>query len=438
VFGMVHTPEVEVIDRAVDALSGVDLAVLGDAEVSDALVDLRRVKARLAAVEASLVDAVETRRPWAADRFRTTANWLAASDNTRLDDARAEVRLARRLRTMPATRAALAAGDITADHADKLATLNGPLTAVAFAEAEAFLVGQARTMRWADFVRACGYWLREAREGDPDPAKADLDHRYVSLHDGLRGTGLLDGELTPVAKAAVRSELEHLENEMFETDWAAAQQIHGDATTTAHLARTPRQRRHDALVEMAERSATAANRAGRKRPRPLITVLVGYDAFAKVCELADGTLISPAIAAGLLDQAVIERIVFDGPSRVLDVGEARAFTGALRRALEVRDRHCRGPGCHEPADRCQVDHTWRHADGGPTTQVNGELKCPFHNRERERPRPRPVPPPSDRPDRPPQKPDTAEERAEYLELVRKRVRDRCLHDPELRWADGES
>jgi hypothetical protein len=113
VFGMVHTPEVEVIDRAVDALSGVDLAVLGDAEVSDALVDLRRVKARLAAVEASLVDAVETRRPWAADRFRTTANWLAASDNTRLDDARAEVRLARRLRTMPATRAALAAGDIT-------------------------------------------------------------------------------------------------------------------------------------------------------------------------------------------------------------------------------------------------------------------------------------------------------------------------------------
>jgi hypothetical protein len=55
-------------------------------------------------------------------------------------------------------------------------------------------------MRWADFAKACGCWLRQARQDDdPDPDKTDRDHRRVSLHDGLRGTGLLSGELTPTA-----------------------------------------------------------------------------------------------------------------------------------------------------------------------------------------------------------------------------------------------
>jgi hypothetical protein len=148
----------------------------------------------------------------------------------------------------------------------RLAILCAPDTAAAFAAAEEFLGGQARSMRWADFTKACGYWLRQARrDKDPDPYKPDRDHRRVSLHDGMRGTGLLSGELTPTAKAEVRCELDRLERRLFEADWAAATAVHGEAVTAAHLARTPAQRRHDALVEMARRSATAPT-AG-KRPR---------------------------------------------------------------------------------------------------------------------------------------------------------------------------
>ena len=113
----------------------------------------------------------------------------------------------RRLATMPATRASLAAGDITARHAHVLAGLAGPATAAAFAQAEAFLVGQARTMRWADFTRAMAYWRREARPDDPDTqAKSDWEHRGFGLHDGLRGTGLV-GELTPLAEATLAGAL---------------------------------------------------------------------------------------------------------------------------------------------------------------------------------------------------------------------------------------
>jgi hypothetical protein len=118
-----------------------------------------------------------------------------------------------------------------------------------------------------------------------------------------------------------------------------------------------------------------------------VTVLCGYEAFARVCGLADGTLLSENTVARLLDQAVVERIVFDGPSRVLDLGRARRFVGAARRAVEVRDRHCTGPGCHVPAGRCHIDHVHRYRDGGTTHPDNGQALCGPHNRLRERPPP---------------------------------------------------
>ena len=114
-------------------------------------------------------------------------------------------------------------------------------------------------------------------------------------------------------------------------------------------------------------------------------MLVGYETLGgRICELADGTVITPGQVLGLVSEADLERVVFAGPARVLEVGaRTRFFTGALRRAIEVRDRHCRFPGCTVPADRCQVDHVVPWAEGGLTTQENGQLLCPSHNRGRE-------------------------------------------------------
>jgi Domain of unknown function (DUF222) len=381
-FGDVITTEAAPFDGAVDVLSACDVEGLDGMRAADVLVELRRVRAKLAAVEARLVARVDGERPWAVDGYLGTASWLAASDNTSLDEARGDVRLARRLRSMPATTAVLAAGDITLAHARRLATLNAPDTAAAFGEAEEFLVGQARSMRWADFTKACGYWLRHARhDDDPDPDKTDRDHRKVTLHDGLRGTGLLYGELTPTAA----------------------------------------QRRHDALVEMARRSATAP--ADGKRPKPLLTVLVGEDAFRHVLELADGTLISPATAADLLDEAVIERILFDSPSRVLDLGHQRSFVGAARRAVEVVHRTCTGEGCHTRSDRCEIDNILPSAAGGPTHPDNGRPQCRPHHRQHHRASTTPPRPPPETHD------DDRLTGAAYLELARARIRDRVLHDP---------
>ena len=70
---------------------------------------------------------------------------------------------------------------------------------------------------------------------------------------------------------------------------------------------------------------------------------------------------------------------------MLEVVERRRFfTGATRRAVEVRDRTCFHPSCDEPAERCQVDHVVPYEAGGPTTTENGRPACGFHNRWRQR------------------------------------------------------
>ncbi|MDD7962644.1 HNH endonuclease signature motif containing protein [Microbacterium thalli] len=54
-------------------------------------------------------------------------------------------------------------------------------------------------------------------------------------------------------------------------------------------------------------------------------------------------------------------------------------TAAMRRLLRARDRHCRFPGCRQPAIRCEIDHTHAASDGGPTHVCNLAHLCKRHH-----------------------------------------------------------
>ena len=142
--------------------------------------------------------------------------------------ARGEVWLGRRVRGMPATAEAFAAGDIGQRHAAMLASLAGGRTAECFGRDEVMLVGFACTMAWPDFCRAVEYWRQHA---DPDGVERDAAPdealRRVHLSQGLRGTGHLDGFVTPLGRATVASALGRIEQELFDADWAAARAEHG-------------------------------------------------------------------------------------------------------------------------------------------------------------------------------------------------------------------
>jgi len=327
--------------------------------------------------------AFDARQVCAADGSRSSTDWIAVRCRLPRPQVAAEVRDARRVRSMPRTREAWRAGDITPAHVRVLCRLAGhPRAGAHFPAGEEHLVGEARRCRFDDWQRLCDYWRDAADPDGPEQRHGrDQDLRRFRIGIGLDGVGHADGYFTPLGATTVNGALERIEAELFAADWAAAKEIHGDATTVAHLARTAAQRRHDALLEMAVRAMTAP--ADGKRPAPLVTVMVDYPTFAgRVCELAAGTVIAPGEVAELLgyDETLIQRVVFDGANRLRDISSARTFRGILRRVLDVVHRRCDHKTCFVPADRCEGDHILAWSDDGLTTQDNGRLGCRFHNR----------------------------------------------------------
>src|SRR3546814_9571269 len=120
----------------------------------------------------------------------------------------------------------------------------------------------------------------------------------------------------------------------------------------------------------------------RRQPRSTLTdTLCPYT--TRFRSLYNRRIITPGTAAQHLTEAYVERVVFDSPSRVIDVGaKRRFFTGALRRAIEIRDRTCFHPSCDEVPQRPEIDHVHEWSKGGETTQENGKYGCDFHNLHR--------------------------------------------------------
>lgn len=368
---------------AVDELAALDPGALSDGELGELLVGLARLQNRLDHEAARLTGVWDARRGWAADRARSGASWLAYRARMPHAVARRQVALGRCVREMPAADGAWAAGDIGAAHVSALSRARTPATAAVYERDEAVLVDKARTLRFDDFARVVAYWSQGADpDGVEDDARDVRAQRRVHLSRTFGGAWVGDLVLDPIAGTILHDTLHAIETELFAADWAAARDRLGREPTVHELARTPAQRRADALVEMATRARTAP-RDGR-RPAPLFTVLVGYETLAgRVCELAGATVLTPGSLVPWLDAALVERVVFDTPSRVIDVGaQRRLFDGATRRAVEVRDRgRCYHPDCDDTHD-LQVDHIQPWGAAGPTIQSNGRLACGHHNRAR--------------------------------------------------------
>lgn len=366
--------------RVIAALGELDLDALSDGELGGAVLELQRLRGGLEVAEARVLARWDARGVWRADGAKTGAAWLAWRQRIPIQVARQRLRHARALRDLPEVEAAWADGDIDRSH---LTTLLGVCTArtqAAFTDEHGVLLDAARVQGFVDFKRTCDRWERIV---DPDGAEQGAAERRAAreLHLAQSFGGMWFGQLTldPVSGVIVEGTLSGIERTLFEQDWAQATDRLGRDPLVGELARTPAQRRADALVEMATLARTAPTDG--RRPAPLFTVVVGYETFAgPTLELFNRTVLSPGEVVEHLPTAYVERVVFDSPSRVIDVGATRRFyRGALRRAIEVRDRTCFHPSCDETPQRPQIDHKVPASHGGPTTQTNGWLACGFHN-----------------------------------------------------------
>jgi hypothetical protein len=148
--------------------------------------------------------------------------------------------------------------------------------------------------------------------------------------------------------------------------------------------RTPGQRRADALVEVCDLSMRCGELPVNGGDRPQVVVTVPFDTLQDevgAATLDTGQELTPAEARRMACDAMILPAVLGGDSQVLDLGQSRRLiTGALRRALVLRDGGCAFPGCDRPARWCHGHHIKAWAAGGPTSLDNSVLLCGAHHR----------------------------------------------------------
>jgi hypothetical protein len=98
-------------------------------------------------------------------------------------------------------------------------------------------------------------------------------------------------------------------------------------------------------------------------------------------ELVDAGPVTPDIARRIACDAKVSRVITDGGSQPLEVGRStKVVPPPIRRAVTVRDRGCRFPGCGRPPDWCDAHHVMHWADGGETGLANLVLLCRPHHR----------------------------------------------------------
>jgi hypothetical protein len=388
-FGSQLDTELGALEAAMDVVASGDFSQYADCESQ---VRIQALQSKMDYIRAKSIAAFDLWGAWGASGARSAKSYVAKECQIPNAEAARQLRRGHLLCHLPKFDEAWSRGEITKDHVDRIGRARNPRTEDFLERDEDMLLDKAIDNSFPDFDRIIDYWSQHA---DPDGVEEDAmeqrARRDVYLVPSVGGTYLGKMTLDTVSGAIVDGELTRIEQELFQEDWAKAEADLGRAPKVEELCRTAAQRRADALVEMATRSRTAP--ADGPRPAPLFTVLVGYETMhGRMCELAGGSrmVLSPGSLLPWLDQTYIERAVFTPKNRVEISETSRFFVGATRRALEIRDRECTDPYCHEPVERCQADHIIEWSQNGPTTQENGRLLCGFHNRMRNQ-----RPPPDD-------------------------------------------
>lgn len=366
----------ELLDQSVWALASVDMVAQVRA--------LEEIVTKVRAMRGLLIRELSG-RGWDREHGATSmATWLRDVLRVSVGAARRVDGLGRQLDARPQMRAAVDAGVVNAEQAqvirDVLAELPADLGAALVDKCESVLIEFA-AVHEPSVLRRLGERILD--HVAPEVAEAALAKklereeaaarqvRALTIRDAGDGTHRVFGRLDTESAAVLRAAIDPL-----------CQPIPGISGQADP--RTPRQRRADALIDVCRFALAHDDLPVNGGNRPQTTITVGLDAATKA--LSAGTLdmggrLSPGAVRRLCCDAQILPAVLGSGSEVLDVGrERRLFTGAIRRAIVLRDRGCAFPGCDRPPRWCDAHHAPSWLDGGPTSLKTGVLLCGFHHR----------------------------------------------------------
>jgi Domain of unknown function (DUF222) len=362
------------LETAFDETFLVDVRALPDEALQEEIEQLNRAINRANAAMLIRLEVIDRRGAVAAEHGSTGA-WLREKLNVSATVAGRQVRLARDLAdVLPETASRLAAGDISQQHCQVIASLRRDLKDEAIRSADPHLAEAATTHTPHELL---GFVTHVRHAYRPDLAAGDekdaYDERQLTAAStlGRLGIGRWSGDA--------------ISQEIIMTAIHAASAPCGPADP-----RTAAQRRFDGLVAICERALKARELPDTGGVAPHVSVIVDYATLMKAqgaggATLGFGTVISADAARMLACDGSISRIITGPNGEILDSGRAtRTFTAAQRRAIIARDRHCRHGHCDTPAAWCDIHHKIHWADGGPTSIDNATLLCGRHHRHHHR------------------------------------------------------
>jgi hypothetical protein len=361
----------DALDAALTQLVEADPVELSDLALVRRLTAMQTRLCRLQALLSRDVAAVHARGAAVADGFASSQALLRC--RLRLDKhaATRQVRVGARLAELPDTAAAFAAGEISLSHVAALCQAVRDLGAEVMAGgAEKLLLDEARSGSPAAVYRLARL-IRERVDPDTEEDRQARQHRerWLSADRTFQGAVSVQGVLDPVTGQLLLTAL--------------------DAFTPARSVddeRMPGQRRVDALADICRAALGSADVPSTGEHRPHMTVTVPLDTLQGAAG-HDAALFGPAgepvcaeTARRMACDAGVIPAVLGSNGEPLDIGRlTRTIPTGIRRALILRDRGCRFPGCDQPPHRTDGHHLAHWSRGGPTNLTNLILVCAFHH-----------------------------------------------------------
>jgi len=365
------------LDGALEALAGEDLTGLFGPAVIERTGSLVVALNRLGAVLARTVREGELTQASEHDGTATMASWLRGRHRLSQGEASRLVRNGRTLDKLPAlaAAAAAAAGAVTAEALSTIAPVTSEVNlarataqGVDVAAIDATLTQVAMTASHADLRQAVGHYLARL---DPDGTEPDpTEQRSLSFTKHTDGSVSFHGTLDAVG------------GEKFQTSIESVQQ----ASRPAGDERSRARQAGDALVQLCDNALASGSLPVLRGHKPHVVVtidlgdLMDTTTGAGAGRTGFGGIISAAKARWLACDGNVTRIVIGPEGKPLDLGRSkRLFPPHLRRAVEVRDRHCVFAGCDAPSHWCDLHPLVHWIDDGDTSLENSALLCERHH-----------------------------------------------------------
>ena len=347
-------------------------AAVREFQASDERVDSKELRIVIDSLEGSFC--ANARRSQLSGEHLVASNISAASWITRtcgmsITSAADRLCVGEQLESLPKLAAALASGEISFQSTSVLCHLREQLGEKSDLFDEEEMLEYAREYSVYQLRKLCNAARHAA---DPDGYFNDAEQSFLRrrLHISQMPDGMfaVDGTLDPVSGAAFKSGLEVLAKRQGPED-----------------ERTHSQRMADAAGELALHAMEQGTLPRRHSVKAHINLTMTLEALKGELGVPPADLelslpISTRTAERLACDCTMSRVLL-ADSMVIDVGRAtRTVSPPTMRALRVRDKGCRFPGCDRQVNWSSPHHIIYWSRGGPGKLPNLVLLCYFHHR----------------------------------------------------------